>query len=436
MKIALIDLKESPSGCNNKDKTGGFGNAMGGRTLASKIYTKLKRKHVHLPVAHFGYMASIFRQAGHEVSYGEGMPAEDFDMAILASSIVGYDEEVAFARRLKKEYSGKVGFFGPFSSVKPELFLEGADFILEGEPEWASQELAAGRLQPVGYIKSQMIHKLEELPAPDWTDFPLHSYDYRPILKPKPVLPMLTSRGCSFDCSYCPYMVLQTKQYRTNPVPRVLDEIGDTLSRYQVKSIVFRDIIFTINKKRVHELCEGIIARGYKFQWSCETRADCLDEELLNRMREAGMEAVHLGIESPEHEVVKKSGRKPIAETHQEKIIRHCEKLGIKVAAFYIVGFFDDNHATMQKTLDYAKRLNTSMAQFDVMTPYPGTRFFEQHKDRLTSEDWKKFNNYTSVLRLDHLSGDQVMDFKDKAYREYYLRWDWVMKNGFKVLFQ
>ena len=436
MKVALIDLEESSQGCNNKDKSGGFGNAMGGRGIVSKMYSRLKRKHVHLPVHHFGYLAAIFRNAGHEVTYTETLPKNDFDIAILASSIVGYDEEVAFARRLKKDYSGKVGFFGPFASVKPEIFLEAADFVLEGEPEWAAQQFVAEKLAPIGFIQSQQIHKLEELPAPDWSGFPLHTYDYSPILKPKPVLPMLTSRGCSFDCSYCPYMVVQTKTFRTNPIPRVLDELGDHIHRHGVKSIVFRDIIFTLNKKRILELCDGMLARNHKVQWSCETRADCLDEGLLDKMREAGMEALHLGVESPEDEVVKKSGRKPIKESHQEKIIRRCEQLGIKVAAFFIVGFLDDNHETMRKTLNYAKRLNTAMAQFDVMTPYPGTKFYEQHKGRVTTDDWKKFNNYTSVLRLDYLSSDEVMDFKDRAYREYYMRWDWMVKNGWKVLFQ
>ena len=296
--------------------------------------------------------------------------------------------------------------------------------------------MAKGQFALEGVIKSQLIHNLEELPPPDWSDFPIHAYDYRPLLKPKPVLPMLTSRGCSFDCSYCPYMVMQTKMFRTNPIARVLDELGDALQRHGIKSVVFRDIIFTLNKKRIAQLCDGILARGYKFQWSCETRADCLDEVLLGKMRAAGLEVVHLGIESPEDEVVKKSGRKPIKESHQEKIIQYCNNLGVKVAGFFILGFFDDNHETMRKTLDYAKYLNTTMAQFDVMTPYPGTRFYEQHKDRVATEDWKRFNNYTSVLRLDYLTPGEVMSFKDRAYREYYLRWDWLVKNGWKVLWQ
>ncbi len=436
MKITLIDLKESPSGCNNKDKTGGFGNAMGGRGLFSKVYSTLKKRHVVLPVHHFGYLAAIFRQAGHEVQYADGPPKENFDIALLASSIVGYDEEVAFARSLRENYSGKIGFFGPFASVKPDIFLAAADFIIEGEPEWAAIQMAQGKLSPAGFIPNRLIQNLDELPLPDWSCFPVHEYDYRPLLKPKPVLPMLTSRGCSFDCGYCPYIVMQTKTFRKHSIGRIMKEMAELTGRYGVKSIVFRDIIFSLHKKHTMDLCRAMLASGVKVQWSCETRADCLDEKLLDTMREAGLEAIHLGIESPDEDVLKKSGRKPIKEEHQERIITHCEKLGIKVAAFYIIGFFADTFETMRRTLDYAKRLNTSMAQFDIMTPYPGTRFFEQSKNRIVVNNWKKFNNYTSVLRLDHLSNDQLMDFKDRAYRDYYLRWNWFAKNGWKVLFQ
>ena len=202
MKIALIDLRESSQGCNNKDKAGTFGNAMNGEDFFSRAYGFLKRKKVRTPVMHFGYLAAIFRQAGHTVSYYESFP-QDEDLVILASSIVGYQEELEFVREVRKRNpTVKIGFLGAFASVKPEIFIEGgADFIFAGEPQWAALEIVVNRLEPKGVLPSRLIENLEILPFADWRGFPVESYSYWPGLKKDPILPMLASRGCSFDCS-------------------------------------------------------------------------------------------------------------------------------------------------------------------------------------------------------------------------------------------
>lgn len=436
MKIALIDLKESPQGCNNKDKAGTFGNAMRGEGVFSTSYGLLKRKKVRTPVMHFGYLSAIFRRAGHSVNYYESFPRDE-DHIILASSIVGYEEELEFARKLKgKNPRIKIGFIGAFATTKPEIFLEGgADFILPGEPEWTAMELAENRLKPEGVLPQKLIENLEILPFPDWKGFPVESYSYWPGLKRKPILPMLASRGCSFDCSYCPYMVTQTPKFRAAGAQYVVDEIQYHQEKFGARSIVFRDIIFSISKKKTAELCEEILRREVRVEFSCETRTDCLNEELLELLARAGLRAIHLGIESPEDDIVLRNGRKPIKESHQEKIIRICEKLGIKVFGFYILGFVQDTPETMQRTIDYAKRLNTYLAQFDIMTPYPGTRYHEEMRDRILTQDWKRYTTYYPVLRLDHVTPDTLLRFKQKAYREYYFRLKWLLKNGLRVVF-
>jgi anaerobic magnesium-protoporphyrin IX monomethyl ester cyclase len=435
MKIALIDLKEGPKGCNNKDKAGTFGNAMRGEGFISSIYGTLKGMNVHTPVMHFGYLAAIFRQSGHTVHYYESFP-QDEDMVILASSIVGYDEELAFSREVRKRNPRvKIGFIGAFATVRPEIFLDGGgDFVMPGEPEWAAKEMAENRLEPKGILPKKLLEGLDQLPFPDWNVFPVKSYSYWPGLKKRPLLPMLSSRGCSFDCSYCPYMVTQTEKFRIAPAHYVVNEIQHLQRWYGVRSVVFRDIIFTINKKKTAELCEEILQRNIRVDFSCETRTDCLNEELLKLMARSGLRAVHLGLESPADDIVLQNGRKPIAELHQEEIIRICERLGIKVFGFYILGFLQDTPKTMQSTIDYAKRLNTYMAQFDVMTPYPGTKYYDTVQDRLVTQDWKQYTTYRPVLRLDHSSSEEVLYFKRKAYREYYCRWSWLLKNGFKIV--
>ena len=436
MKVALIDLKESPSGCDNKDKAGTFGNAMQGEGLFAKFYGLLKRNKVKTPVMHLGYLSAIFRKAGHAVNYYESFP-QDEDLVILASSIVGHGEELEFARKVqKKNPRARIGFIGGFATAKPDVFLEGgADFVLAGEPESAAIQIAENGLEPRGVVSSKLIENLESLPFPDWRGFPFQKFSYWPAHRRNPVFPMLASRGCSFDCAYCPYMVVQTPKWRNAGAKYVADEIQHLQKDFGAKGIVFRDIIFSINKKKTAELCEEILRRGIKLEFSCETRTDCLNEELLELLTKAGLHAIHLGIESPVDEIVKKNGRKPILESHQEKIIRVCDRLGIKVYGFFILGFLQDTPETMQQTIDYAKHLNPYLAQFDIMTPYPGTRYYDEVKDRILTEDWTQYTTYHPVLRLDHIKSETLLQYKQKAYREFYFRWEWLLKNGFKVAF-
>lgn len=428
MKIALIDLKESRSGCNNKDKAGTFGNAMRGEGLISKAYELLKWNNVEVPVVYFGYMAAILRREGHEVFFYDREPRDE-EVVILASSIVGYDEEIEFARKIKKP-GRKVGFIGAFSSVKPELFLEAGDFVIRGEPEEAVQRIARGESLLEGVIESALIHDLEKLPFPDWDGFPVKKYGYFPVLKKRPLLSILTSRGCSFDCVYCPYLVLQTEKFRARSARNTVDEIEFLVKKYGVRSLVFRDIMYTQNKKRAREISEEILNRGIRIEWSCETRADCLDEPMLELMRRSGLRAIHLGIESPQDEIVQQSGRIPIKESQQEKIVRVCERLGIKVLAFYILGFQEDTKASMRRTIEYAKYLNAYLAQFDIMTPYPGTRFFDSIRDEIMSFDWKLYTTHHPVVKFRHVTPEEVLAFKNRAYREYYFRPSWFLKHG------
>ena len=434
MKIALIDLKESANGCNNKDKAGTFGNASHGEGLVAKVYALFKRRNVDMPVVHFGYMAAILRQHGHEVAFYDSFPKGE-EIVIMASSIVGYNEELEFVRKIKSP-SRKIGFISAFASVKPEIFLEEADFVIKGEPEYATIELAKGNLELKGVIDSPLIQNIETLPFPDWDGFPVQDYGYFPLLKKRPLLSILTSRGCSFDCSYCPYMVIQTEKWRSRSAKHTVDEIECLQKKYGVRSLAFRDIMYTQNKKRAREISEEIIRRGIKVEWSCETRADCLDEPMLDLLYRSGLRAIHLGIESPQDDIVKKSGRIPIKETQQEKVIRICDRIGIKVVGFFILGFIDDTKETMTRTIEYAKHLNTPLAQFDVMTPYPGTKFYTQIQDRIVSYNWKEYTTHHPVLRLDHISHDDLLEYKNRAYQQYYFRPSWLVKHGFKLVFQ
>lgn len=439
MKVALLDLRESAQGCNNKEVTGTYGSTMSGDGGFSSFYAWMKRRRLKMPVVHMAYLNAIFKEAGHEVTYYELPPEDFYDLVLMPTSINGAGEEREAAQVIKsKNPDSKVAFFGAFAPVEKDLFLEVGDYVIKGEPEaWAQDIASSGELPDSGQVcESKEIKDLDTLPDPDYRGFPVNTYSYSPLLRRRPFLPLTTARGCPYDCFYCPYMVNQGKMYRRHSIERVVGQIEKVRAHHGVKSILFRDIVFTMNKKRTRELCQAIIDNRFDLKWGCETRIDCLDDDLIHLMKKAGCEVIHFGIESVDNEILSEAGRKGMELDKQRQVVALCEKLGMKVVCFYILGFISDTEKTMQNTIDYACSLNSSMAQFGVMTPYPGTRLYDQVEDRILTKDWSKYNTYTPVLRLDHLSAEQVLEAKKNAYKQYFLRPSWLSQRLPKLLFK
>lgn len=424
MKITLLEIKNNQKQCVNKDFMGGYGwvfNA--GTSFRAGLINRVKKWGENLPIMSLGYMAAIFSNNGHFVEYSSNK-VPDSDLVIIPSSMVDYKYEIYWADKIRKK-GIKVGFFGPFSSVLPDLFLEHADFVISGEPEEATMRIADGML-PSGLIKSNPVKDLDSLPFPKWDIFDVSSYSYAPALKERPFLPILSSRGCSFSCNYCPYLVYYA--YRERSPGNVLQEIDNLVDRFKIKAMLFRDPLFSLNKNRTRQIAEGLIRRNYGIRWACETRLDLLDEAYIDLLYESGLRVINVGIESSDHNVLEKASRKAIPKSHQEKIIDYCEKKGIRVTVFYILGLPDDTEETILKTMEYAKKLNTHVAQFFILTPFPGTRYFETIKAELVESDWEKFDCYTPVIRHKSISSQRLLQLKEKAFVDYYYRPSWALK--------
>ncbi len=419
MRVALLNIRSNRPECINKDFMGGYGWAFNaGNSFPARLINLVKKRGENIPLLSFGYLAAIFDKYGHNVEYLTNQIPKT-DLVIISSSMVDYQNEIAWSRMIRSK-GCKVGFIGPFAGFKPELFLDSCDFIIKGEPEEAIINIAQRSIIPSGIVESKAVENLESLPFPKWDIFPISSYSYYPALKEKPFLPILASRGCAYKCNYCPYIV--SYKYRARSAENVFEEIKYLKERFRIKGLIFRDPLFGINKEFVVTLCRLILRDGLDVRWVCETRLNLLDNELLKLMHTAGLRVLNTEIESADHSVLKKSTRVPVAIKHQEDMVRYCDKLGIRVTAFYIVGLPGDTKEGILDTLKYAKSLNTHVAQFFVHTPFPGTEYFEQAKDRIFEKDWEKFDCYTPVLRHDNLSVDEIKKLKELAFVSYYYR--------------
>ncbi|MGE5244739.1 MAG: B12-binding domain-containing radical SAM protein [Betaproteobacteria bacterium] len=420
MRVVLADVKSSRGFVSKDTVVGGYGSRLQPFSRVTSVIAYMKKQFHDVPSVHLAYAAAILARAGHEVRWTRGDEVEG-DVALVLSSLVDYRAETAWADRLRAR-GVKVGFVGITASKLPELFAAHTDFILNGEPEAGVIRLAQGHV-PSGVVESEPIGDLDSLPFPRWDI----AEDRRPRFGMKwssrPIgggFPLLASRGCPEFCTYCPHRILAG--YRARSIGNIVDEIEQLCDRVRRPYVIFRDPLFTEDRDRALELCDEILARGLTIRFEAETRLDRLDVGLLDRLHSAGFRAMSFGVESLDPATLKKSGRRPIPEAHQRHVIEHCRRRGIVTAAFYVLGFLQDDWNSIAATIDYATDLGSTFAQFKILTPYPGTPMFKQLEPLLTVRDWEQFDGYTLTFRHPNLTDRELRFLLGAAYTRFYVR--------------
>jgi anaerobic magnesium-protoporphyrin IX monomethyl ester cyclase len=421
MRVVLADLKSSRGFVSKDTVVGGYGSRLDPFTRVTSVIAYYKKQFHDVPSVHMAYTAAILARAGHDVQWTRGEMV-DGDVALVLSSLVDHKAETAWADRMRAR-GAKVGFVGITASKMPHLFRDHADFILNGEPEAAVMRLAQGDV-PSGTVVSEQIDDLDSLPFPRWdlvTEDRGHKFGIK--WSSRPVgggYPLLASRGCPEFCTYCPHRILAG--YRARSIQNIVDEIERLCDQVTRPYVIFRDPLFTEQRDRVVGLCEEIHRRGLALTFEAETRLDRLDVDLLDTLYAAGFRAMSFGVESLDPATLKKSGRRPIPQAHQREIMTHCRSLGIVTAAFYVLGFLQDDWNSIAATIDYATDLGSTFAQFKMLTPYPGTPMFKQIEPLLTEADWEKFDGYTPTFRHPNLTERELRFLLGAAYKRFYMR--------------
>src|SRR4051812_14698551 len=424
MRVLLVDLPAHDGVVAKDTIVGGYGSRLRPFNRVTAIIGALKKRLYDVPSVQLASIAGVLAPYGHEIAWARG-EFRGADVAIVLSSLVDYRRETEWADRARAR-GIRTGFVGITATKMPQLFREHADFLVLGEPESAMRRLARG--EPLsGECVSEPVADLDALPFPRWD----YSHGTRPRM-PLPfagrpyggAIPLLASRGCPEFCTYCPHRILA--HYRARSVASIVEELTMVCGAFTRPYVIFRDPLFSVDRDRALALADAIRTRGLDLRFECETRIDRLDPELLDALHAAGLRSMSFGVESVSEEVLTKVGRRPTPEAQQRLILQHCRRLGIATAAFYVLGFPHDTWASIAATIDYSIDLGSTVAQFKLLTPYPGTPLWKQLAPRVYERDWEKFDGFTPTFEHPSLSARELRFLLGAAYNRFYLRPSWL----------
>ncbi len=424
MRVLLVDLPARDGVVSKDTVVGGYGSRLLPFSRVTRIVGLLKERMHTVPSVHLAYLSAILAQYGHDVGWSRGeMP--DADVAIVLSSLVDHKHETAWADVMRARGT-RVGFVGLTASKLPQLFRDHADFLVIGEPEAAIQRMARGaRLE--GECASEPISDLDALPFPRWDFAAARPGRWRLPFAARPFgggVPLLASRGCPEFCTYCPHRILAG--HRARSVRNIADELEALCDEFSRPYVIFRDPLFSNDRDRALALADEIRARDLDVRFECETRLDRLDAELLSALQAAGLRAISFGVESVSPEILKKVGRRPTPEAHQRMVIDWCRDHGVVTAAFYVLGFLQDDWTSIAATIDYAIELGSTVAQFKLLTPYPATPLWKQLAPRVYETDWERFDGFTPTFEHPNLSPRELRFLLGAAYNRFYIRPSWL----------
>ena len=435
MKFVILDVYPEHKHRLIKDTAGGYGTGNDfGNTFFSKLLNRYVENNIGMPSIEIMIISSILRK-NHEVHYTRNLndkEIENCDFIILPSSIIAHETEVKTLFKLNYK---KIFVTGIFANTMREKYSTNHSLVVKNESDIFFYNLEKNNNLNLDFLNElfknkQLMNKfydavsLDDLPYPDWANytkkFPLRNDFFS--LNQKIAVPLLGTRGCPYSCFfYCTYPLQQGRKVRARSVENIIEEIKYWKKELNTNKFVFRDPVFSINRKHTIEFCNQIIDQKLNITFMVETHLNNLDDEMIPLLKKAGLELVYVGVESSNHVVLKDMKRFTIEHDKQYKVIKKCEDIGIKVKTMFIIGNPEDTKETIIQSIEYSRYLPSLYSQYSVFTPYPGTPVYNDFKDILTEQKLENFNQYNLTFKHKNLTKKNISDLKSLAYRKFYL---------------
>lgn len=409
------------------------------------------------------YLASCLRKMGeHEAMIIDGRllkissqeiiaQAEEFDPDVIGISSLTMEgpEAHKIAELSKRRWPDRLVLLGgPYTTSSPDKAMSDSniDFCFYGEaedsfPDWVKAQLNGESIANVnglayrenGQVKitprAGFIYDLDEIPFPAWDLIDLEKYwekhflvqrTMNPHQKMDHAVPMVTSRGCPYNCTYCHNIF--GKKVRKRSVENVIREMELLKNQYGVEEIEFIDDIFNLDIPRAKAIFRETINRklGLFYSFPNGLRSDSFDEELMDLMKEAGVYRIVFAVESGSKRM-QKLMKKNLNLEKANANITLADKKGFFLGGFFIMGFPDETEEEVWETINFALKSKLHTANFFILTPFPGTDVWQQALDAGMSVNGNYEHYYQVSVNLSRVPTERLEELRRKAVAKFFL---------------
>ncbi|MFA6292157.1 MAG: radical SAM protein, partial [Victivallales bacterium] len=333
------------------------------------------------------------------------MPGECVENAFIDFAIVGEGEKTII--ELIKAIQDK----GEFSNIRGLVYKKGKE-VIQNEAR-------------------EPIQDLDAIPFPARHLFKNQKYTYPDALR-YPASPIITSRGCPGNCTFCTAKFLHGKKFRCRSAENVLDEIETLIKNYGVREIHIWDDNFITNRNRVFAFRDGIIKRDIRvlFSFPNGIRADFINRDILKALKDFGTYSIAIGVESGNQEILDMT-QKGIKLEQIENAFRLAKEMKLETWGFFLLGLPGEDKNTMNETIEFAIKLDPDIAKFHVLKPFPKSAVYEQLKAQglIIDENYVHYGIHTKpVHKLSSVTQDELLEIQKNAYRRFYMRPSKILK--------
>ncbi|MFH1420523.1 MAG: radical SAM protein [Candidatus Aenigmatarchaeota archaeon] len=362
-----------------------------------------------------GYLTAVLKQKGHDVGVIDfnnkrGNEKQRLE-AVKGADIAGISiKSFTLAHALKlgkiiKEINPNITLIagGPHITIDGRAFMienKEFDMAVVGEGEQTLLEIASKK--PLEKINGILYRKGNDVIANErrqWANeldvLPFPNYDvFDSVDSEIDAYPLVTSRGCPYNCSYCSVGNVIGKVWRSRDAKNITEELETAKEKYGSSGFKVLDDNFTLSVERAKEICRMLIDKNIGMKWSCPNgiRADKLDNELLALMKQSGCYSISIGVETGDLDVFKAIDKGEKLEDI-EKAVAMIKNAGIRAEGFFIIGLPGSTYEKDKVSIAFAKKLKLDSASFGILVPYPGTRVWDWVNDKKNNvrflRDWK-----------------------------------------------
>lgn len=355
----------------------------------------------------------IIDENSQAVSYDK----DKYDIVMISfetsSSITAYKHCDAFRKKGSYIVCG-----GYHATALPDEVLQHCDTVIAGPAEISVPEFINDYIS--GSPK-QLYRNFNVCAA----DFPIPAREKMTMRKKLKIPAIVADRGCNNRCKYCSMSTMWKSD------PRAIDSVIDEIKQLRARMVIFYDPNFFGKREYAMALMEAL--KPLKILWASNATADFgYDHELMQAAYNSGCRGVLIGLESLNAQSLAGVGKRFRETDKYKEIIDNIHSHGMAVNGCFVLGFDSDTEEELLALPERVDRLGLDMCRFAVLTPYPGTRLFDDYEkqDRIITKDWSRYNQHNAVFRPANLSAQRLDEIYRRVWKEAYT-WRRVLKRTF-----